>query len=87
MIINGDGIYQDTNDFDWELELTGMRKPATCGGIYMLKNGQDTNINFFKNDEDFDNTIYNFLNETRQEFRYKKGRRKINYLKEQGKIK
>ena len=41
-------ISQDTNDLNWELELTGMRKPATCGGIYVLKNGQDANINFFK---------------------------------------
>ena len=71
---------------DWELELVGMRKPATCSGSYILKNGQDANHNFFKTDEDFDNTIDEFLDGTHEMLRYKKNQRKINYLKEQGKI-
>ena len=63
---------------NWELELMGMR------GIGRGRNTEDKN--FFKNDEDFDNTIGQVLNETHVMLRYKKNQRKINYLKEQGKI-
>ena len=45
---------------DWELELIGMKRPAT-EARYNLGGGQDTNIDYFKTEDDFDETIYDFL--------------------------
>jgi len=73
------------NIMNWELELIGMKKG--CTEIpYHQGDGEDTNFDFFKNEDEFDETIYKFLNGTRNEYNYKTGRRKINYLKGQGKI-
>ena len=71
------------NNMNWELELVGMKRNLSGG---LCNNGQDANLNFFKTEGEFDETIYKFLNGTRQEYNYNPGRRKINYLKEQGKI-
>tara|TARA_R100001015_G_C4513615_1_gene84584 strand:- start:86 stop:331 length:246 start_codon:yes stop_codon:yes gene_type:complete len=73
------------NTMDWELELIGMKRPAT-EAPYNLGGGQDTNVDFFKTEDDFDETIYDFLDENRNEFKYNKTRRQINYLREQRKI-
>ena len=62
------------NTMDWELELIGMKRPAT-EAPYNLGGGQDTNVDFFKTEDDFDETIYDFLDENRNEFKYNKTRR------------
>jgi len=71
------------NVMNWELELIGMKRNVSGG---LCNNGEDANLNFFKNEDEFDETIYKFLDGTRGEYNYKIGRKKINYLKEQGKI-
>jgi hypothetical protein len=69
------------NIMNWELELIGMKRM-----VAPIPNGKDAQINNFRNDDHFDDTICKVLDGTHDMLRYKKNQRKINYLKEQGKI-